>query len=477
MKITTQKYRTGALMLAACVLALCLAGCAGTTLSQAPASEAAVSTQVETELLRSNGTGIQTTKPITEPVTEVTEVTEKTVEPAPETAEPETEPETATPAETEAASASAPTVEQSASAAQITTTANVTSTGMIDASALFSSRDLNQSPDLTDAVYLTVTDGQDLHITQEGVYVLTGTAANVTVYVETDQESDAKVQLVLDGVSIVNDDFPCIYVTQADKVFVTTTDTVNSLCVTGTFVPDGDTNTDGVIFSRDDLVLNGLGVLTISSTDNGVVCKDDLKITGGTYTITAASKAIEANDSIRIAAGTFDLTAGTDGLHAENEDDDTLGYIYICGGSFHISAGDDGIHGVSVVQIDDGSFTITAAEGIEGTYIQINGGTISIESWDDGINGAKKSTAYPATVEITGGTLTIRMASGDTDGVDSNGNLIISGGTIDVTGQSTFDCDGTVTFTGGTVIVNGQQVTTIPTQMMGGWGGRGGWMG
>ena len=80
-------------------------------------------------------------------------------------------------------------------------------------------------------------------------------------------------------------------------------------------------------------------------------------------------------------------------------------------------------------------------------------------------------------MEITGGTLTIRMASGDTDGVDSNGNLIISGGTIDVTGQSTFDCDGTVTFTGGTVIVNGQQVTTIPTQMMGGRGGRGGWMG
>ena len=74
-----------------------------------------------------------------------------------------------------------------------------------------------------------------------------------------------------------------------------------------------------------------------------MVCKDDLKITGGTYTIKASSKAIEANDSIRIAGGVFTRTAGTDALHAENNDDDTLGYIYITGGTFNILAGDDGV--------------------------------------------------------------------------------------------------------------------------------------
>ena len=54
------------------------------------------------------------------------------------------------------------------------------------------------------------------------------------------------------------------------------------------------------------------------------------------------------------------------------------------------------------------------------------------------------------------------MADGDTDGIDSNGDLIVSGGTINVTGSSTFDYDGTATFTGGTIIVNGTQVDTIP---------------
>ena len=68
------------------------------------------------------------------------------------------------------------------------------------------------------------------------------------------------------------------------------------------------------------------------------------------------------------------------------------------------------------------------------------------------------------------------MGAGDTDGIDSNGNLYINGGVISVTGNSTFDYDGTASFTGGTVYVNGQQTTSIPNQMMGG-GGRGGWGG
>lgn len=359
----------------------------------------------------------------------------------------------------------------------VTTTLNTSGNGKLSAADLFTDRDLEQTADLSEAKSYTVTDGQDIHITEAGVYVISGSASDVTIYVEAG--SDDKVQLVLDGVSITNADFPCIYVKSADKVFVTTTGTENTLSVTGSFKADGDTNTDGVIFSKADLVLNGTGTLTVSSTDNGIVGKDDLKVTGGTYNITASSKAIEGNDSIRIADGTFTVTAGTDGLHAENSDDDSLGYIYICGGTFTIKAGDDGIHANSLVQIDGGSFTITAAEGIEGTYIQINDGAINIQSGDDGINAAKKSSAYTPTVEINGGEITIAMGAGDTDGIDSNGNIIVNGGTINITGQSGFDYDGTAEFNGGTIIVNGEQLDSIPNQFMGsgGMGGRGGNMG
>ena len=348
-------------------------------------------------------------------------------------------------------------------------TGEITIESALDTAEMFSDRDLSQTADLTDAAYFALSDGEDIHITAAGVYALSGAASDVTVYVEAGD--DDKVQLVLDDVSIENADFPCIYVKSADKVFITTA-ADSSLSVTGTFAADGETNTDGVIFSRDDLTLNGTAELTISSTCNGVVTKDDLKVTGGSYVITADSKCFEANDSIRVADGTFSLEAGTDALHAENDDDDSLGYVYISGGDFTIQSGDDGIHGNSVVQIDGGTLDISAGEGIEATYIQVNDGEIYIGSWDDGINGAAKSASYWPTIEINGGYITVVMSSGDTDGIDCNGNIIVNGGTIDVSGQSTFDYDGSGQYNGGTIIVNGQQVSSLPNQM--GMGGRGG---
>ena len=337
----------------------------------------------------------------------------------------------------------------------------------------FTDRDLTQEPDLSDAVALTVADGTDLEITEAGVYVLSGTASEVTVLV--DASSDAKVQLVLDGLTLTNADSPCIYVKSADKVFITTVSD-SSLSVTGAFAADGSTNTDGVIFSKDDLTLNGTAVLTIASSDNGVVGKDDLKITGGTYNVTASSKAFEANDSIRVAGGTFNIKAGTDGFHAENDDDTSKGYVYIADGAITITCGDDAIHATTIIQIDGGTLNLTCAEGLEATFIRINDGVINISASDDGINAAYKSTYCEVAVEFNGGEVNIAMGAGDTDGVDSNGSIYMNGGVVSVTGNSTFDYDGTAQYTGGTIYVNGQQTSSIPNQMMGGMGGgRGGW--
>ena len=365
--------------------------------------------------------------------------------------------------------AAADTQVQAAGTETAVTTEAATAAALIDSSTLFSDRDLEQEADLTDAVYYTVEDNTDIHITEEGVYVLTGSAEEVTVYVEA--EDDAKVQLVLDGLAVTNKDFPCIYVLNADKVFITTTDSDNTLKVTDTFAADGDTNTDAVIFSKDDLVLNGTGTLTVESSDNGISSKDDLKVTGGTDIVTAASKAFEANDSIVISDGSFTVTAGKDAFHAENDEDDSLGYMWIGSGTFVIEAEDDGIQANAFLQIDGGSFDITAAEGIEFTGIMINDGSFTISASDDGINAAAKSSAYSVNIEINGGEIDITMGQGDTDGIDSNGDITINGGTVRVSGNSAFDYDGKASLNGGTVYVNGQEVTSLTNQMMGGMGG------
>lgn len=338
------------------------------------------------------------------------------------------------------------------------------------ASDIFTERDLQQEADLTNAVTYTVADNQDITISEEGVYVITGTAKECSIIVDAD--SSEKVQLVLDGVNITNKDTPAIYVKSADKVFVTTTDSTNQLTVTGSFTEDGDTNTDAVIFSKDDLVLNGVGSLTISSTDNGVSGKDDLKITGGTYTVTSTSDAFEANDSISICGGTININSQKDGLHCENDEDDSVGSVYISGGTINIDAAKNGIRATTTLTVDGGALDIDAAEGLESTQIEINDGTINITASDDGINAGQKSDAYDIVLTINGGNTTINMGQGDTDAIDSNGDLYINGGTIDITAQFAFDFDGVGQMTGGNVTVNGQTVTQLTNSMMG--GGRGG---
>lgn len=359
---------------------------------------------------------------------------------------------------------------------QVNNSANVQSTITETASTdIYTDRDLKQEADTSEAETITVENDQTIEITKAGVYVITGTATECTIKVKAGDED--KIQLVLDNVSVTNSDFPAIYVVSADKCFITTAEgSTNTLSVTGSFKANDDVNTDAVIFSKDDLVLNGTGTLYISSAaGNGITGKDDVKITGGTYSITSALDSIEANDLIAVSGGNFTINSSKDGLHAENSDDNTQGEINISGGSFEINAKSDGIQGTTAVTIDGGTMNITAAEGIEATYIVINDGDISITASDDGINAANKSTAYTPTVEINSGSLTVTMGQGDTDAIDANGSIYVNGGTINITAPtSSFDYDQTAEFNGGTLIINGQEVTEIPQSMMGGQGNMGG---
>ena len=267
--------------------------------------------------------------------------------------------------------------------------------------------------------------GNTVTITEAGSYTITGSISDGRICVDTDKES--RVWLILAGVSITSSDSAAIYVRSAEKVVIILEDgTDNTLISSGSFMQTDENNIDAVVFSKDDLTIKGNGTLNVTASDgHGIVSKDDLKIKGGLISVTSACKALSANDSITIDDGNLTLNAGTEGLEANN--------------------------------------------------VVINGGSISVQAGDDGINATFLSDVSRPAIEMNGGSLTIVMGAGDTDGIDSNGDLVMTGGTIDVTGSSAFDIDGSISFTGGTVIINGQQVDSIPNQMMGmgGFGGMG----
>lgn len=284
---------------------------------------------------------------------------------------------------------------------------------------------------------VTVADGS-VTITKAGTYKLSGTFTGQIIVNAGDSD---KVQLVLDNASITKEGSAALYIINADKVFITTVKgTENTLSSTGEFASSDDaTNVDGAIFSKSDITFNGSGTLNVKcESKHGIVTKDDLKITGGTYNITSASQGLSGKDSVRIAGGNITVTSGTDGIHSENTDDTEKGYVYISGGTLNITSGKDCIDASGTVEIKDGTFTFKAGggssekttgdstesyKGIKADgVLTISGGTFDIDTLDDAIHSS-------ADVTVSGGTLDI--STGD-DGIHSGNNTVVSGGEINI---------------------------------------------
>ena len=254
-------------------------------------------------------------------------------------------------------------------------------------------------------------DGSTITITEEGVYIVSGTLEDGQIIVDA-SDSD-KVQIVLDGVNINCETNAAIYVREADKVFITLAENSSNTLGGGNEYTQIDDNTvDGVIFSKSDLVCNGTGSLTIEADyKHGIVSKDDLVITGGTYKITAADNGITAKDQLKILDGSFDIDAANSAVKAKNADNAELGNIYIAGGIFTIEAEQDGFHATGSIVVDDGTITVNSGddgfhaeldtiirggtilveksnEGLEGKRVVVNGGDITVNASDDGINAA-----------------------------------------------------------------------------------------
>lgn len=352
---------------------------------------------------------------------------------------------------------------------------------------------VEDSPDVASA---TVYDGET--ITKAGTYRISGEQGDVIV-----DAGDADVVLILDNATIAGQ----INVVSADKVQV---HAVGSSTVTAT-APDS-----AAIYSHADLVLSGDGTVTVHSEGegaDGIASSDDLALYSGTWKVTAADDAFRGKDSASVLGGHLDATAGDDGVRSDVA-------VHLSGGTVNVNAGGDGVHSDVALLIDGGDVTVASStEGLEAGLLSISDGTVNLTSSDDGINGSG-ATSVDATTEqeqqeqseeaagpqppegmpeppqamqqpqegmqppqqgmqppqqggasggqpgagmeqstgeqivISGGTVKVNAAG---DGIDSNGDLRINGGTVLVFGPSdgangTFDYAGSFSIDGGTVI-------------------------
>lgn len=346
-------------------------------------------------------------------------------------------------------------------------------TGLLAASAvqaeteMFTDRDYDADYDESESVLIDLNgstascnsgavriSGSTVTITGEGTYILSGSLENGTVIVDADKAD--KLRLVLDNAAIYSESSAAIYIRQADKVFITLAEnSENRLSNGGAFQALDGNNIDGVIFSKDDLTLNGSGSLSIDSpAGHGIVSKDDLAITGGSYEFSGIGHGLSGKDSVRIADGEFTIVSGKDAVHAENTEDSDLGFIYISGGTFTLQAGGDGLSASGRLQIESGCFSIlsgggssnaakksrgnglfplkaeesapddgTSTKGIKaGGSLVLSGGSFIIDSADDALHSNSD-------LSLSGGSFSI--AAGD-DGMHADGQLAISGGSVDI---------------------------------------------
>ena len=371
-------------------------------------------------------------------------------------------------------------------------------------------------------------DDGDLKFKAAGTYEVSGTIGDGRIVV--DAGEDAVVRLILNGLNVSNDDDSAIFIKTGGLVsLVLAQGSQNSLSQTG--CKESESRDGAIYSKTGLTITGEGALTVAGSYSHGIVVKDDLVLEGGIIEINSVKDAIHCDGSISIGGGDLTLTAGDDAIHADGDLNVTAGEILIkacyeglegtnvniSGGNIDITCTDDGINATSSTssgQEDprmggfgqggfgqggfdsserperpempegfdsserpempedfDGSERPEMPEGFDSSERpEMPEGFDNSErpKMPERFDNSESTTDTLTNIVISGGKIRIVNSTGrDADGLDSNGNIAISGGEvfISLSGNGSNcaldygnEAGGSCVISGGTVIAAGSSM-------------------
>lgn len=275
-------------------------------------------------------------------------------------------------------------------------------------------------------------DGQTVTITQAGTYQIAGTLDDGALIVESGE--NAKITLVLGGVSIKNSTGAAIQIATADDVTIELSEGTTNVLQSGEEVDiatatESEEASGGALQSKADLKIKGKGSLTVLGyLNNGIHCTKDLKIKNGNIRVTALGHGIKGKNSVTVSGGTVTVTSGKDGITSDETENEEKGFVTIEDGEIIITSAGDGVSAETTLTVTGGVISIISGGGSANAQQK----TDNMRDWWDFDNSASddnsascKGLKAGKALVISGGSITIDAQD---DALHTDGDMTISGG-------------------------------------------------
>lgn len=275
-------------------------------------------------------------------------------------------------------------------------------------------------------------DGQTVTITQAGTYQIAGTLDDGALIVESAE--NAKITLVLGGVSIKNSTGAAIQIATADDVTIELAEGTTNVLQSGEEVDiaaatESEEASGGALQSKADLKIKGKGSLTVLGyLNNGIHCTKDLKIKNGNISVTALGHGIKGKKSVTVSGGMVTVTSGKDGITSDETENEEKGFVTIEDGEIIITSAGDGVSAETTLTVTGGVISIISGGGSANAQQK----TDNMRDWWDFDNSASddnsascKGLKAGKALVISGGSITIDAQD---DALHTDGDMTISGG-------------------------------------------------